>query len=111
MKTPKTINMRVERAGYYYIGHYRWAELKIILECSGLAVVVCPRLCSDEFSLFDLFKVFDIDPEDGEYLQAIEGEYCRVIFNEKGKVTALQHLTKDNIIWHVTETAQGGNLR
>ena len=98
--TNETMNMKVTHAGYFYIGHYRFSELRIILEDGGGAVEVNPKL-SNTFDLFELFEVFDIDPEDGKYLQEIEGKYCRVIFDEQRKVAALQHLTKDSIIWEV----------
>ena len=98
--TTEITNMKVSRAGYFYIGHYRWAELRIILENNGIGVEVNPKL-SEQFDMFDLFRVFDIDPEDGKYLQEIEGKYCRVIFGEGKRVAALQHLIKDNVIWHV----------
>lgn len=94
--------MMVLSAGYYYIGHYRRAELRIILEGDHCGVEVNPRL-SDEFNLYELFKVFDIDPEDGKYLHEIEGKYCRVIFDKDRRVKALQHLTNDYIIWYVNK--------
>ena len=93
-------NMKVSRAGCFYIGHYRWAELRIILESDGVGVEVNPKF-SKQFNMYDLFRVFDIDPEDGKYLQEIEGKYCRVIFDKDRRVAALQHLTKDSIIWYV----------
>lgn len=93
-------NMMVSSAGYFYIGHYRMAQLRIILGGSGLGVEVEPKLLK-QFDMYDLFRVFDIDPEDGKYLYEIEGKYCRVIFDKYNKVKALQHLTKDNIIWYV----------
>lgn len=96
--TNKISNMKVSRAGYFYIGHYRWAELRIILENDSVGVEVNPKL-SGECDMYSLFRVFDIDPEDGKYLYEIEGKYCRVLFDENKRVTALQHLTKDNIIW------------
>lgn len=93
-------NMMVSNAGYYYIGHYRLGELSIILVGGGLGVEVKPNI-SNPFDMYELFKVFDIDPETGKYLQEIEGKYCRVWFDKDGKVAALQHLVKDNIIWYV----------
>ena len=98
--TKETMNMKISNAGYFYVGHYRFGELRIILEGHGAGVEVNPKL-SKNFDLFELFEVFDVDPEDGKYLQEIEGKYCRVLFDEQRKVAALQHLTKDNIIWYV----------
>lgn len=93
-------NMMASHAGYFYIGHYCHAELKIILVGGGFGVEVNLKL-SKSFDMYELFKVFDINPEDGKYLQEIEGKYCRVWFDKDRKVAALQHLTKDNIIWYV----------
>lgn len=93
-------NMMVSNAGYFYIGHYRGGYLRIILVGGGLGVEATPNI-SKPFDMYELFKVFDIDPEDGKYLQEIEGKYCRVLFDKDGKVAALQHLIKDNIIWYV----------
>ena len=42
--TTEITNMKVSRAGYFYIGHYRWAELRIILENDGIGVEVNPKL-------------------------------------------------------------------
>lgn len=99
----KVRTMRVTDAGYYFTGHYCFAPLRVVLvDVSGCSVVeVNPKEFLKSFDTRELFKVFDIDPEDGTSLQEIEGEYCRARFDENGKVVALQHLTKDNIIWYV----------
>ena len=91
-------NMKVTLAGYNYIGHFRKGELKIILETGGMGCFVNPK---DEFNMYELFRVFDIDPEDGKMLESLTGKYCRVHFDEQGYPKALQHLTRDNIIWKV----------
>lgn len=98
-------NMMVSHAGYFYIGHYRSAELRIILVGGGLGVAVYPKL-SKPFDMYELFKVFDIDLEDGKYLKEIEGKYCRVWFDKDGRVAALQHLIKDDVIWYVNKGNQ-----
>ena len=100
MMDDKVMNMKVSCAGYFYVGHYRFGELRIILESSGIGVEVNPKL-SKEFDIYELFKIFDIDPEYGKYLHEIEDRYCRVIFGKDRKIEALQHLTNDNIIWYV----------
>lgn len=91
-------NMKVTLAGYNYIGHFRRGELKIILEAGGMGCYVNPK---DEFNMFELFRVFDIDPEDGKMLESLTGKYCRVHFDGQGYPKMLQHLTNDNIIWKV----------
>lgn len=91
-------NMRVSRAGFNYTGHFRKGELKIILEAGGIGCFVRPK---DEFNMYNLFKVFNIDPEDGAMLESLQGYYCRVHFDEKRYPIMLQHITEDHIIWEV----------
>lgn len=91
-------NMKVTQAGYKYYGHFRKGEKRIILESNGLG---CSVVLKDEFSMVDLFKVFDIDPEDGVMLESLQGKYCRVHFDEQGMPIILQHLTRDNVFWKV----------
>lgn len=92
----KTINMIVTKAGYKYVGHYRAGCIEIILEggCSGICVQ--PK---NEFNLFDLFLCFGIDPEDGKWLNDLVGKYCRVTFDDDGKVRMIQHIVNDNLSW------------
>lgn len=95
-------NMRVLDAGYYFTGHYCLAPLRIVLEDSGFDVEVNPKFF-DSSDLYEIFQVFDIDHEDEQSLQEIEGKYCRVWFDKDRKVRALQHLTKDDVIWYVNK--------
>lgn len=92
----KTINMCATKAGYKYIGHFRCGCIEIILENGGCGVGIEPK---NEFDLFDLFLCFGIDPEDGKWLNEIVGKYCRVTFDEQGKVRMIQHITNDNLTW------------
>ena len=96
MARNETINMYVAKAGYKYIGHYHRGYIEIILEggCCG-----CGIEPTDEFSLFDLFLCFGIDPEDGRWLNDIVGKYCRVTFDEQGKVRMIRHIINDNLSW------------
>lgn len=90
-------NMQVTHAGYKYVGHFRCGYLEIILESHGCGVSVNPE---DTFSMYDLFSVFDICPEDGVWLDKLVGRYCRVHFDKDGHVEKLQHLVYDHIVWH-----------
>ena len=92
----KTMNMCVTHAGYMYIGHYRQGRIEIILESGGCAVSVYP---TSEFDLFDLFVCLGIDPEDGSWVHDLVGKYCRVTFDEEGKVKMIQHIINDNLCW------------
>lgn len=94
-------NMEVTHAGYKYIGHYRAGYLEIILEGSCLGVSVKPK---DTFEMFNLFRVFGIDAEDGVWFEKLVGRHCRVHFARGGYVTKLQHITNDNIAWNAEES-------
>lgn len=96
----KVRTMRVLDAGYYFIGLYCLAPLRIILEGGGFEVEVNPKFF-DSSDMYELFQVFDIDYDDTKCLQDIVRKCCRVCFDENRRVVALQHLTKDNIIWYV----------
>lgn len=93
-----TRNMIVTCAGYQYIGHFHSGNLRIVLETPGCGCSVRPK---DIFSLYELFKVFDIDAEDGVMLESIQGKSCRVIFNEEGYPVMLQHIILDDVVWEV----------
>ncbi len=92
----ETINMCVTNAGYKYVGHYRSGWIEIILEGGCRGVSVQPK---SAFDLFDLFMCFAIDPEDGKWLHDLVGKYCRVTFDEHGKVRMIRHIVNDNLFW------------
>lgn len=96
MASNETRNMRVTRAGYKYIGHYHRGYLEIVLEGGCCGVSICPK---DEFGLFDLFLCFGIDPEDGRWINDLVGEYCRVVFDEQGRVKMIKHIVDDKPFW------------
>ena len=96
MAGDRTINMRVTRAGYKYIGHYRRGSLEIVLEGSSCGVSINPQ---NEFSLYDLFLCFGVDPENGKWLNELIGKYCRVILDEDGYVRMIQHIVNDKLWW------------
>jgi len=95
-----TKNMMVTHAGYKHIGHFRRGHLEIILESHGCGCAVFPK---DEFNMFDLFRVFGIDCEDGSWMSDLVGKYCRVSFDEKGYPVLLQHLIYDHIKWEAPD--------
>lgn len=89
-------NMVVTKAGYKYIGHFGRGFLEIVLENEGCGVSITPK---DEFKLYELFKCFDIDAEDGKWLHDLEGKVCRVTFGEDRKVKMIQHILNDSCWW------------
>ena len=91
-----TKNMVVTKAGYKYIGHFGRGYLEIILENGACGVNISPK---DEFKLYDLFRCFDIDVEDGKWLHDLEGKCCRVTFDENRRVKMIQHIWNDAYRW------------
>lgn len=95
----RTINEQVEEAGYYYIGHFGCGQLQI--DCKNCRIVIGFQ---NQHKIFDLlYKIFDIDSEDGIYLHSIKGKYCRIIIDSNFNVKALQHITKDNNVIFLDE--------
>ena len=92
----ETINMKVTKAGYKYIGHCRTGYLEIALEGSHCGASI---FLTDAYKLYDLFRCFEVNPEDGKWLHDLEGKYCRVTFDEDGSVRMVEHLTNSNIWW------------
>ena len=88
--------MCVTHAGYKYIGHYRRGYLEIVLESGSCGCGIEPK---NEFDLVDLFLCFGVDSEDGRWLSDIVGKYCRVTFDEEGKVRMIRHIINDNVSW------------
>lgn len=86
------VNDKVESAGYYFIGHYRQGELKITFSNVGMSIKD-----SQIKDLNKLFKIFDIDSENGTYLEEIKGRYCRLEFDEERYLVKVGHITED--IW------------
>ena len=87
----KTIK-QVEKAGFKYFGHYDFGELVLYFNDCGIC------LKPTEKQLYNLFSVFDIDSEDGAFLEDIIGKYC-IVVDDGNKVIALEHLNK-NIRWN-----------
>ena len=88
------------KSGYFYLGHYRAGFLQVLLETDHSGVSFYPRI-DDTYSMFRLFEVFGIDPEDGKYINELEGRKCRVIFTEDRKVKRIYHATNNKIFYEV----------
>lgn len=88
----RVVNEQVKKAGFYYVGHYGVGELRI--DFSNCRIVINNRR-----KIYDLLdKIFDIDCEDGVYLQDIEGKYCRIITDDTFTVIGIQHIIRDDCI-------------
>lgn len=95
----RTVNEQVKKAGYYYIGHFGRGNLQI--DFTNCRIAIC---FENQHKIFDLLlKIFDVDSEDGVYLQSIEGKYCRVILDDNFKIQALQHIVKDDNVILIDE--------
>lgn len=94
--------MQCTRAGYFYLGHYRAGFLEVLLESysHGIGVSFNPKI-NDTFNMYSLFKVFGLDPEDGKYINELEGRRCRVEFDKNNRVSKVFHLTNDKIFYEV----------
>ena len=92
--------MQCTRAGYFYLGHYRSGFLEILLETDHSGVSFNPRM-NDAFSMYSLFEVFGLNPEDGRYLNELIGRKCRVEFDKNDRVSKVYHLTNDKIFYEV----------
>ena len=86
------INGKVSKAGYHFIGHYGVGELRITFE--NVSMTVKQNQIKD---LYKLFVIFDIDSEDGSYLQEIEGKYCRLEYDKEMYLIKVGHIVKE--IW------------
>lgn len=91
MKT-KMVNKQVEKAGYYFIGHFCVGQLRIMFnDCQIIVPIAARRLVADI-----LWEVFDINSENGVYFETIKDKYCRVEIDEKtDKIVALWHIVKN----------------
>lgn len=80
--------MTCTKAGYFYLGHFRQGWLEVLLETDHSGVSFNPNI-KEPFELFKLFEVFGVDPEDGKYINDIEGRKCLVEFDENDRVKAI----------------------
>ena len=91
MKT-KMVNKQVEKAGYYFIGHFCAGQLRIVFDdCQITIPIAARRLIANV-----LWEVFGIDSENGVYFETIKDKYCRVeVDEETDETVALWHIVKN----------------
>lgn len=104
MNEGKLLNAKIILADYYYIGHLNSGSLRLVLAGDGWQVCTIP---TDPYGYNDLFRVCDINAEDGVCFSSLTGKYCRVLFDEDDKVAALYHIVNDNIVFHPHPEADG----
>ena len=87
-------NAKVTKAGYKYIGHYKYGVLTLQFENFMITI-------NNKSNLKDLFDVFEINCEDGAYLEDLTGKYCVAIMDDQQIVRYLTHLTNPNIVYNI----------
>ncbi len=101
-------NYKVEKAHTKIYGHIRSIELELIF--SNFCVRINPKRSwfastginelgreTSYMPFYELFKVFDIDCEDGASFEKLTDKYCRVVFDDNYNIVQLMHITEDNI--------------
>ena len=88
MKKITEENKQVLKCGARFIGHFNIIENIVAFDnCS----IVLPKK-----NLYELLSnIFDINSEDGYFLEDLKGKYCRILIDEKGRVIGFKHITKD----------------
>lgn len=85
-------NKQVEKAGYYYIGHYNCGYLAI--QFDDCEIHIYPSKCKYFFDF--LYNIFDIDSENGIWFEQIKGKYCRLEFDENFNLISICHIIRDS---------------
>ena len=95
----KTINVKILKCGLRYNGDLSLIELSI--EGQSFAYRTTfenGTLTGRDFD--ELFKVFDICPNNGVYLHEIEGKVCRLVTNKDTRdIIGLQHIIEDHYVF------------
>ena len=80
-------NFQIQKIGLYYIAHFNCCAVRLCAEDFGFDI---PNKRIQEFcSLFP-----DVDWEDGEFIEVLEGRYMRALI-ENNKVVGVKHITKN----------------
>lgn len=106
VKLRRTVNAKVENFSCYLIGHWGSISFRMILKNSYDIIVDIKDI--DIVSNI-LYKIFDIDPENGVMLSDISGKYCRVILTDCNDVIAIQHIIDDDRIIYLTNSDYKGD--
>lgn len=91
-------NVRVDKCGIFYIPHLRSSELRI--EGSNFIFKIpLGQLESDDIE--KIFLIFDLDKEDGHFIDEIEGKLCRLVSESEHphRRTGLMHILNDKVFW------------
>lgn len=90
------LNAKVVDVGLHYYGHYRDATIRFEFALSDgghVCMTIDPKTC-DYSVLFD--DVFDIDSENGVYLEALKGHPCCCWLDESGKLKYISNFLDDD---------------
>ena len=81
-------NTQIEKCGIKYIGHYNYSEIKIYGDCWGVTI---PTNRLRYFT--DIFP--NKNWEDGLFLEELNGEYLRIVYDENNNIVALKNIIRD----------------
>ena len=97
--TYQTINEVVDNAGLFYIGHFGCGFIKIRFNSAEIEI---PWNNQNILSSI-LSTIFEIDSENGIFLDAIKGKYCRLLCDGVGNIIAIQHIVDNNRIIYMKD--------
>ena len=92
--TYQTLNEEVINAGLFYIGHFGCGFIKIRFNTAEIEI---PWKNQSMLSSI-LSVIFEIDAENGIFLDAIKGKYCRLLCDGIGNIIAIQHIVNNDRI-------------
>ena len=81
-------NTQIEKCGIKYIGRYNFSEIKIYGDCWGVTI---PTKRLREFT--NIFP--NKNWEYGLFLDELNGEYIRIVYDENNNIIALRNIIKD----------------
>lgn len=92
--TYQTLNEEVIKAGFFYIGHFGCGFIKIRFNTAEIEIP-----WNNQSILSSILSViFEIDAENGIFLDAIKGKYCRLLCDGIGNIIAIQHIVNNDRI-------------
>ena len=81
-------NSQIEKCGIKYIGHYNYSEIKVYGDCWGVTIPI--KRVRDFTNIFP-----NKHWEDGLFLEELNGEYLRIVYDKNNNIVALRHIVKD----------------
>lgn len=87
-------NYQLENAGLYFIGHYMMPSIRFDFYNCRFEIKL-----EDRKRLAELFSIFGVDSENGEWVHKLIGKYCRIHFDDDFNLVAVQHITNNKIVF------------